>query len=95
MFIMFNKHIKLMMCILRYLVYNTILNTQLELHKELHIRDILFLSNRKIHKSSFEHCFWPSDLIDFTKIFQLKGLEAKNKIHMNIYECFGLTKKCI
>ena len=32
-------------------------------------------------------------LIDFTKIFQLKGLKPKNKDHANIYECCDLTKK--
>jgi len=32
-------------------------------------------------------------LIDFTKFFQLKGLEPKNERHMNFYECCDLTKK--
>ena len=31
--------------------------------------------------------------MDFTKIFQLKGLKPKNKVHMNFYECCGLTEK--
>ena len=32
-------------------------------------------------------------LIDFTKIFQLKGLKPKNKGHTNFYECCDLTEK--
>ena len=32
-------------------------------------------------------------LIDLTKIYQLKGLESKNKGHANFYECCDLTKK--
>ena len=32
-------------------------------------------------------------LIDFTKIFQLKGLKHKNKGRTNFYECCDLTKK--
>ena len=31
--------------------------------------------------------------IDLIKIYQLKGLEPKNKGHMNFYECCDLTKK--
>ena len=31
-------------------------------------------------------------MIDFTKIFLLKGLKLKNKGHMNFYECCDLTK---
>ena len=31
--------------------------------------------------------------MDFTEIFQLKGLKFKNKGHMNFYECCDLTKK--
>ena len=31
--------------------------------------------------------------MDFTKIFQLKGLKPKNKDHTNFYECFDLRKK--
>ena len=30
-------------------------------------------------------------LIDFTKIYQLKGLKPKNKGHTNFYECCDLT----
>ena len=33
-------------------------------------------------------------LIDFSKIYQLKGLEPKNKGHTNCYERYDLTKKC-
>ena len=33
-------------------------------------------------------------LIDFSKIYRLKGLEPKNKGHTNCYECCDLTKKC-
>ena len=32
-------------------------------------------------------------LIDFSKIYQLKGLEPKNKGCTNFYECCDLTKK--
>ena len=31
--------------------------------------------------------------MDFTKIFQLKGLKPKNKDDMNFYECCDLTEK--
>ena len=31
--------------------------------------------------------------MDFTKIFQLKGLKPKNKDHMKFYECCDLMKK--
>ena len=34
-------------------------------------------------------------LIDFSKIYQLKGLEPKNKSHTNFYEHCDLTKKYI
>ena len=56
--------------------------------------DILFLSNHNIHQSSCSRCFWTSDpSIDFTNIFQLKGLKPKNKCYTNFYECCDLTKK--
>ena len=32
-------------------------------------------------------------LQDFSEIYQLKGLKPKNKGHMNVYECYDLTKK--
>ena len=32
-------------------------------------------------------------MIDFTKIFQLKGLKPKNNGRTNFYECCDLTKK--
>ena len=32
-------------------------------------------------------------LKDYTKIYQSKGLEPKNKGHTNLYECCDLTKK--
>ena len=32
-------------------------------------------------------------LIDFTKIYQLKGLKPKNKSRTNFYECCDLTEK--
>jgi len=63
------------------------------------ILDILFSSNHNIHKSLCGLCFWASDpfnqyqSIDFTKIFQLKGLKPKNKGSLNFYECWDLTKK--
>ena len=31
--------------------------------------------------------------MDFTEVFQLKGLMSKNKGHTNFYECCDLTKK--
>ena len=31
--------------------------------------------------------------IDFSNLFQLKGLKPKNKGHTNLYECYDLTKK--
>ena len=34
-------------------------------------------------------------LIDFTKIFQSKGLKPKNNDDANFYECCVLTKKSI
>ena len=33
--------------------------------------------------------------IDFTKLFQLKGLKPKNKGQASFYECCDLTKKSI
>ena len=50
-----------------------------------------------MHKSSGGLCFWAADplSIDFNKIYQLKGLEPKNKGHKNFYECCDLTKKYI
>ena len=43
--------------------------------------DILFPSNRNIHKSSYGHCFWASDpLIDgFYKNLSIKGSEAQEQ----------------
>ena len=43
--------------------------------------DIFFSSNHNIHKSLCGLCFWASDVltIDFSKIYQLKGLKPKNK----------------
>ena len=32
-------------------------------------------------------------MIDFTRIFQLKGLKPPKKGHTNFYECCDLTKK--
>ena len=34
-------------------------------------------------------------LLDFTKIYQLKGLKPKNKGHTKFYDCCDLTKKHI
>ena len=31
--------------------------------------------------------------LDFSKIYQLKGLKPKNKGHANFYECCDLTEK--
>ena len=33
------------------------------------------------------------EMIDFIKIFQLKGLKPKNKGHSNFYKCCDLMKK--
>ena len=38
--------------------------------------------------------FQTLSLINFTKIYQLKGLEPKNKVQTNFYERCDLTKKC-
>ena len=54
-----------------------------------------FSTNNKVHKSSCGHVA-PDPLIDrLSKIYQLKGLEPKNKGHTNFYECCDLTKKYI
>ena len=37
--------------------------------------------------------FQTFESIEFTKIFQLKGLKPKNKGHINFYECCDLTEK--
>ena len=34
-------------------------------------------------------------LIDFSRIYQLKGVDLKNKGHLNFYECYDLTKNYI
>ena len=54
-----------------------------------------FLSNRNIHKSSYDLCFWASDpLIDrFYENPSIKGLKPKDKGQTNCYECCVLTKK--
>ena len=64
-------------------------------HAHTCVLDILFSSNRNIHKSSCDLCFWASDPLikRFCKIYQLKGLKPKNKVHTNFYECCGLTEK--
>ena len=46
-------------------------------------------------RSAFVFGFQTYYLIDFSKIFQLKCLEPKNKGHKNFYECCDLTKKYI
>ena len=46
-----------------------------------------FSSNHNIHKSTWGLCFWAPD---FSKIYQLKGLEPKNKGHTKL-----LCRKCI
>ena len=59
------------------------------------ILDILFSSNRNIHKSSCGLCFCASDLLidRFYLNLSIKGLKPKNKGHTNFYECCDLTKK--
>ena len=46
----------------------------------------------KVHVGFF---FWPNilQLIDFSKIYQLKGLKLHKKGHMNFYEHCVLTEK--
>ena len=54
-----------------------------------------FSSNHNVHKSLCGLCFWAPDAlnrIDYSKIYQLKVLEPKNKGHINFYECCDLTK---
>ena len=56
----------------------------------------IFLSNQIVHKISFSFRFWAPDyLIDFSKIYRLKGLEPKNKDQTKSHERFDLTKKYI
>ena len=57
--------------------------------------DIFFSSNHNIHKSSHGLCFGLQTLwlLDFTKIYQLKGLKSKNNGCTNFYECCDLTEK--
>ena len=57
--------------------------------------DILFSSNRNIHKCSYGLCFWASDPLieNSNKIFQSKGLKPKYKGQTNFYECCDFTKK--
>ena len=59
--------------------------------------DILFPSNYIIHKSHVAFTFGLQTLksIDFSKIYQLKGMKPKNKGHANFYECSDLAKKYI
>ena len=59
------------------------------------ILDILFSSNHNVDKcfTAFIFGLQTLQLIDLSKIYQLKGLEPKNKGHTNFYECFDLTKK--
>ena len=57
--------------------------------------DVLFRQNHKIIKVCLVFVFGLQTLklIDFSKIYQLKGLKPKNKGHMNFYEYCDLTKK--
>ena len=59
--------------------------------------DILFRQITTFIKFHVAFAFWRQTLwlIDFTKIYQLKGREPKNKGHTNFYECCDLTKKYI
>ena len=63
-------------------------------HFNTHL-DILFCQITTFIKvrTAFVFGLQPLKLIDFTKIFQLKGLKPKNKGHTNFYECCDLTKK--
>ena len=59
--------------------------------------DILFCQITmfiKVHVA-FVFGLQPLMLIDFSKIYQLKGLEPKNKGHTNSYEHCDLTKNYI
>ena len=59
------------------------------------ILDILFRQITTIIKVcvGFVFVLQTIGLRDFNKIYQLKGLKAKNKGHMNFYECCDLKKK--
>ena len=56
---------------------------------------ILFLQITTFIKVCVVYIFWFQTLqtIDLTQIYQSKGLEPKNKGHMNFYECRDLMKK--
>ena len=53
-----------------------------------------FSSNQIVHRFRLTFVFGLQTyhLIDFSKIYQLKGLEPKNKGKTNSYEQFDLTK---
>ena len=58
--------------------------------------EILFLSNLATFikvRVSFVFGLHTIKLIDFTRVFQLKGLKPKNKSHTNFYERCDLTEK--
>ena len=61
------------------------------------ILDILFRQITTIIKVcvGFVFVLQTLELRGFNKIYQLKGLKAKNKGHTNFYECCDLTKKHI
>lgn len=52
----------------------------------------VFSSNHNIHKSPCGLCFW-AKLIDFSKIYLLKGLRRKNIGQTNFNNISDLTKK--
>ena len=55
----------------------------------LYTLDILFCQISTFIKVHVTFVFW----LHFTKIYQLKGLEPKNKDCTYFYECCDLTKK--
>ena len=61
------------------------------------ILDILFCEITTFIKVfvAFIFCLYMLSLIDFTKIYELKGLKPKDKGHINFYENCDLTKKYI
>ena len=67
------------------------------LKNPLFILDILFRQITTFIKVlvAFVFGLQTLQLIEFTKIYQLKVLKPKNKDHMNFYECCDLMGKCI
>ena len=71
--------------------------SELTLGKKYVSLDILFFQITTFIKVRVAFVFGLQtlSLIDFSKIYQLNGLEPKNKGRTNFYEQFNLTKKYI